>query len=364
MSMDTLWGSYPTNYTEIYTVGIYDGEGPSLDPTRSGEGVWFMMQMERKEVTHPWQNITWFGQLVCYDPLTFDTLRTVRLPNSPSDYSGLAIVPHSDPELSTFWFSQPDSQRIYHTDSDGSPVSAFDIGQTGITGLAFDPDNGHLWAIASGEPDVLLEYSVAGGTPELIQGPFPVPWDSSNAAAGLEYDEENDELVAINKNNGDVVRFIDVAPDYAGPPGGSEPGVLMWKPCGAVFTPFPSGIALLAPDSAEFVAGNPAGGPLPLDLYGATVACDCTPGDANGSGVVNIADAVYMINAIFGDGPFPVPYETCSGDADGSCVFNISDIVYIINRIFGGGLPMPTCEQWLYGWPEHVTCHGCGWPIR
>ena len=66
----------------------------------------------------------------------------------------------------------------------------------------------------------------------------------------------------------------------------------------------------------------------------------CLCGDANGSGSINISDAVYIINYIFAGGAAPNPL--CLGDANGTGSINISDAVYIINYIFGGG-PMPHC---------------------
>jgi immune inhibitor A len=62
------------------------------------------------------------------------------------------------------------------------------------------------------------------------------------------------------------------------------------------------------------------------------------PGDADGSGFVDIDDAVYLINYIFGGGPAPDPLV--SGDADCSGNVDIDDVVYLINYIFGGG-PAP-----------------------
>ena len=55
--------------------------------------------------------------------------------------------------------------------------------------------------------------------------------------------------------------------------------------------------------------------------------------------VVNISDAVYLINYIFGGGPAPVPLPFV-GDVDCSHRTNISDVVYMISWIFGGG-PAP-----------------------
>jgi subtilisin family serine protease len=65
-------------------------------------------------------------------------------------------------------------------------------------------------------------------------------------------------------------------------------------------------------------------------------------GDADGSGIVNITDAVYLIAYIFAGGPAPDPLA--AGDVDCNGFANISDAVYLINYIFGGGpAPCASC---------------------
>jgi hypothetical protein len=58
-------------------------------------------------------------------------------------------------------------------------------------------------------------------------------------------------------------------------------------------------------------------------------------GDADGSGAVDIDDAVKLINYIFAGGPAPDPVE--AGDADCSGAIDIDDVVYLIAYIFAGG---------------------------
>lgn len=67
-------------------------------------------------------------------------------------------------------------------------------------------------------------------------------------------------------------------------------------------------------------------------------ACMC--GDADGSGIFTISDAVFLINYIFAGGP--APNLICLGDADGNGMISISDAVYLINYIFAGGAA-PQC---------------------
>lgn len=65
------------------------------------------------------------------------------------------------------------------------------------------------------------------------------------------------------------------------------------------------------------------------------------PGDADGSGIVDIDDVVYLITFIFASGPAPEPYE--SGDVDCSGMIDIDDVVYLITYIFQSGPPPLSC---------------------
>ncbi len=62
-------------------------------------------------------------------------------------------------------------------------------------------------------------------------------------------------------------------------------------------------------------------------------------GDANGSGTINLADIIYVVNFVFKGGPAPNP--TCLGDANNNNTVNLQDIVFLVNFIFKGG-PAPT----------------------
>lgn len=89
-------------------------------------------------------------------------------------------------------------------------------------------------------------------------------------------------------------------------------------------------------------------GPAPVDCTCVDPPlCDCQPGDANNDGTINIGDAVYLINHVFGGGPGPGPYAVCSGDANCDCTVNIGDAVYLINYIFNNGAPPCDCCRWL-----------------
>ena len=58
----------------------------------------------------------------------------------------------------------------------------------------------------------------------------------------------------------------------------------------------------------------------------------CRSGDVNGDGLISIADAVYIINYIFGSGPDPK--QGCSADYNGDGLVSIGDAVAILNLLF------------------------------
>lgn len=66
------------------------------------------------------------------------------------------------------------------------------------------------------------------------------------------------------------------------------------------------------------------------------------PGDANGDRLMNIGDAVYIVNRIFRDGPPFNPTEAADANCDGSA--NVGDAVYLINHIFRDG-PAPCADM-------------------
>lgn len=71
---------------------------------------------------------------------------------------------------------------------------------------------------------------------------------------------------------------------------------------------------------------------------GNALADDYPPGDADGTGVVDIDDVVYLVDYIFAGGPAPVTPE--AGDANCLDDTDVDDVVYLIAFIFSGG-PAP-----------------------
>jgi hypothetical protein len=124
---------------------------------------------------------------------------------------------------------------------------------------------------------------------------------------------------------------------------------LMVHPGAGVIEPYSSATVQVAADAAELVdgvysgqvtvSGNDPANPTALIPVGVTVQ-SFVCGDANGDGLVNVADVVYLINYSFKGGPPPVPL--LAGDANGDAAVNVADAVFLINYVFKQG-PSPRC---------------------
>lgn len=61
-------------------------------------------------------------------------------------------------------------------------------------------------------------------------------------------------------------------------------------------------------------------------------------GDVDGSGLINIADVIWLVDYIFFGGAPPPCIE--EGDVNGDGAINIADVVFLVDYIFFGG-PSP-----------------------
>ena len=59
------------------------------------------------------------------------------------------------------------------------------------------------------------------------------------------------------------------------------------------------------------------------------------PGDTNKDGVVDIGDAIFVLNYLFKGGPRPFPSQV--GDVNGDDTVDVGDVIYLLNYLFRGG---------------------------
>jgi hypothetical protein len=76
---------------------------------------------------------------------------------------------------------------------------------------------------------------------------------------------------------------------------------------------------------------------IPVDTLLVITESAFIRGDANGDGVINAADVVYLINYLYIHGPAPNPLQ--AGDVDSDGLINASDVVYLINYLYIDGPP-------------------------
>ncbi len=72
--------------------------------------------------------------------------------------------------------------------------------------------------------------------------------------------------------------------------------------------------------------------------------CEGICGDANNDGMVNVADAVWLINYVFVPNSLPPQPRLACGDASQNQGVNVSDAVWIINFVFASGSPPGDCH--------------------
>lgn len=64
-------------------------------------------------------------------------------------------------------------------------------------------------------------------------------------------------------------------------------------------------------------------------------------GDANGDGIVDLNDLLYLASYLFNEGPPPDPL--LRGDENGDCIVDSNDLVYLANYLFQSGPPPVRC---------------------
>lgn len=85
---------------------------------------------------------------------------------------------------------------------------------------------------------------------------------------------------------------------------------------------------------------NTGDGPVAAAKY---LVCYVRNGDADGSGIISISDAVALIGYVFNSSPLPA--TMASGDMDCNRTINISDVVAVIGYVFNGSPGICGCAD-------------------
>ncbi len=79
---------------------------------------------------------------------------------------------------------------------------------------------------------------------------------------------------------------------------------------------------------------------LPVDTLLSITESAAVRGDANGDGIINVGDIVYLVSYLYRGGPAPDPLWV--GDCNSDGIINVGDIVYLVGYLYRGG-PPPGC---------------------
>lgn len=150
-------------------------------------------------------------------------------------------------------------------------------------------------------------------------------WTQDSSALPLHFLWTDCGANAASNRVGDTLIILDRVYDYL--------GRLVWSEQDSVNYPDeirPDSVGV--PDSCLVGTNSIA---FWIDFHDGVLANFVNCGDADLNGFTNVADAVYLMNYIFGGGPPPNPLA--AGDVDCQSGINISDVVYLIGYIFGSG---------------------------
>ena len=124
----------------------------------------------------------------------------------------------------------------------------------------------------------------------------------------------------------------------AGSPGYGPYTANITPPAGAVEAPTRMRVRMF---DGSFNAPSPCGNTSYGEVEDYTLVLDSyVCGDANGDGILDMNDVLYLISYMFQYGPAPAPYF--AGDCTGDDLITISDVVYLAAYLFHGGNP-PVC---------------------
>jgi hypothetical protein len=196
--------------------------------------------------------------------------------------------------------------------------------------------------------DYVTDFEVTLEGEQDLQGwydPFADWWEHPNHMRYFRYDV-TDIPEPFFQDSG-TIYWLNIMADIGplGYMGFPEPPLWGWKTSGSPHFEDDAVWAVWTPPVYEWSPLTDPNTGLTLDLAfvitstGLSVIC----GDVNNSGVLDLADVIYLLNLLFKGGPAPQPYD-CVGDVKKDGKVDLTDALVILNYLFKGGTPPdPNC---------------------
>ena len=215
---------------------------------------------------------------------------------------------------------------------------------TKVTSGDYTQGEAHQWALVHMYENGLwdapkyehFEWSSYWGNPNLGMGPvissYPpatpaAPTGTAEAAPGMEHDFS---ATTIDPEGENIFYMFDwddgTNSDWIGPYSSGQTGTASksWPDAGSYE------VKVKAKDIFDRESGWSA--PLMVARY--------VRGDCNDDGVIDIADAVYLVNYLYKSGPAPDPQQAGDVNCDAGC--ELADVVFLLNFLYKSG-PPPEC---------------------
>jgi outer membrane protein assembly factor BamB len=229
---------------------------------------------------------------------------------------------------STLYAINPDGTERWSFKTNGAIESSPAIGGNGI--LYFGSFDGNLYALGSGAPDVGVVSIDIPSQVQINLTYFPVVTVRNYRNTPQSFD-----LVCLIDTQ-DYYVYKDTVHVFDLPGGG-----MMQK----VFSPWQVGpdsgviysvtTATLLPEDDNVINDTLSKGVISV------AQVSYIHGDANGDGVINLGDVVYLISYLYKNGPPPVPILD-AGDVNCDEKVDLGDLVYLISYLYRSG-PVPSC---------------------
>jgi len=255
-------------------------------------------------------------------------------------------------------------------EADGNTLTVANIGTSGADGVAIDfPSSGSYNATWSPfdpstfSADTSLRFDAYGevnGVPSEPLGSLEMVVGAAGIGVFADYDPvgssthrvqvyNGSTLVADFPNHSGQVATVGQFPDWVekqgsnGGPGGTECMYPCWSEPTAIFIDGQAFLAVLI-ENPTVTLGNLngfaiTGRDITLRLTGETATpsgADFLPGDSNGDGSLNIADAIAVLQYLFNQLDIDC---VAASDVNSDGTADISDPIYFLAYLFGQGAP-------------------------